>query len=580
MLYRLRPSARHVPVLTSLCALCVGFGPAPSAKADAIVNKSDRFLQARQTAGPKTGWSSVIARLDGELNPERERAVRSLGADIYRRLPLIHCVALRVPSRSLARLVALPFVTHLSSDAVTQKSDEFTVGSSYAWVGWLWYGATGSGVNIAVVDSGIRMAPDLGNHVHGRHSAPPGGVRLAGAVSFVNDGNGTDDLCGHGTHVSGLAAGDGFSSTGPDCFRTFYGIAPAAGVVNVRVLDAQGKSDVSTVVAGIQWVVQNRDTYNIRVMNLSLGHPVGESYTTDPLCQAVEQAWKAGIVVVCAAGNTGRLNSSNTPGMDNEGWGTAYGSIECPGDDPYVITVGAMKSIDGWRGDDRVATYSGRGPSRLDFVLKPDIVAPGNRVISLNANQSFLDTWNGGTNDIPWSCYMHRKPKSDSVKYFRLSGTSMATPVVAGAAALLLDRDPTLTPDTVKARLMVSADKWSYPDGSGDPCTFGAGYLNIPAALSCTVSAAQYALSPTLTVDDQGNVYIDADHALWGSRAIWGTGITDLRAIWGTHAIWGSSTNILDASRAVWGTSVWSDRATWGTNASQADLSSIAVGGE
>ena len=135
-----------------------------------------------------------------------------------------------------------------------------------------------------------------------------------------------------------------------------------AGLINVRVLDANGQGSLSNVLAGIQWVVANQSTDNIRVLNLSLGHPVSESYTTDPLCQAVEPAWKAGIVVVCAAGNNGRTNLVSVPGAANEGWGTAYGSIQSPANDPHVITVGATKSMDGAKADDKIATYSGRAP--------------------------------------------------------------------------------------------------------------------------------------------------------------------------------------------------------------------------
>src|SRR5207237_2665248 len=131
----------------------------------------------------------------------------------------------------------------------------------------------------------------------------------------------------------------------------------------------------------------NRRHYNIRVMNLSAGHVVGESYKTDPLCMAVEKAWKAGIVVVCAAGNSGRVNSSQSVGLDNEGYGAAYGSIESPGNSACCITVGATKSVDGDRAHDKIPAYSSRGPSRLDFVLKPDLVAPGHRLHSLSSLQ-------------------------------------------------------------------------------------------------------------------------------------------------------------------------------------------------
>ena len=160
------------------------------------------------------------------------------------------------------------------------------------------------------------------------------------------------------------------------------------------------------MLAGIQWVIQNQATDNIRVLNLSLGHPVCDTYTNDPLCQAVEAAWQAGIVVVCAAGNEGRLNTANTVGTDNEGWGTSYGSVQSPANDPYVITVGAMKQADSKRADDKVATYSSRGPTLGDATLKPDLVAPGNKVISLDVKGSTLDTAFNGSNRIPLSAYV------------------------------------------------------------------------------------------------------------------------------------------------------------------------------
>src|SRR5262249_43611400 len=154
-----------------------------------------------------------------------------------------------------------------------------------------------------------------------------------------------NDLLGHGTHVAGIIAGNGYNSAGLTYYHTFYGIARRANIVNVRVLDDQGLGTVSNVIAGIGWVVGNKAGYNIRVLNMPLGNPVFESYTTDPLNQAVEAAWKAGIVVVCSAGNDGRVSdfvdTLNHP--ENEGYGTNYGSINVPGNDPYVITVGAMK---------------------------------------------------------------------------------------------------------------------------------------------------------------------------------------------------------------------------------------------
>ncbi len=512
----------------------------PSCLADVLADKSDLFVQQLSHGQGTAARTAVIVRFHRNLTTAQRRELTRLGADIYRNLPFIQSAALTVPTGRLKELAALPYVRRLSADVPVRRCDQFTVASSGADVAYSQYGLTGSGVGVAVVDSGILDQPDLDTPNIGGTS----GCRIVANVSYVSDGyKANTDPCGHGTHIAGIIAGNGTSSTGTQFFRTFYGIARQAKLINVRVLGAQGQGTVSAVSSGIQWVINNKSKYNIRVMNLSLGHSAGESYTTDPLCQSVEQAWNAGIVVVCAAGNSGRLNAANTAGLDNEGWGTAYGSIQCPGNDPYVITVGATKSFDGTRADDRIATYSSRGPTRLDLILKPDIVAPGNLVISTSANSSYLYTTYPGSNLVPWQYYSTTQTSGGySNKYFKLSGTSMAAPVVSGAVALLLQANPSLSPDTVKARLMVSADKWGFPDGTSDACTFGAGYLNIPAALNCTVVATQPALSPFLIQDCSGNVNVDTSRALWGTNAIWGTGITDLHAIWGVNAIWGTTT--------------------------------------
>jgi serine protease AprX len=553
-----------------------------SANASQISDKSDLFVKQSAAHQKGHGRTSVIVRIQGELDATREASLRSLGADIYRRLPIVRSVALRLPVRNVGKLAALPFVMRISADAPVRKFDEFTVGHTGADTAFAQSAATGLGVTVAVVDSGIRAPADLSDMPF----SPA--TRVTAAINFVpatkTAAATTNDLCGHGTHVAGIVAGNGYMSTGAACTHTFYGIARRAGLVNVRVLDANGQGTVSQVISGLQWIVTNKAKYNIRVVNLSLGHPVGESYTTDPLCQAVESAWKAGIVVVCAAGNAGRLQNVVDASLDNEGYGTAYGSIQSPGNDPYAITVGAAKTVDTSRSDDRIATYSSRGPSRLDLILKPDIIAPGNKIISLYTTSSYLGATFSG-NAVPGSAYSTSTTAS-SQAYYTFSGTSMAAPVVSGAVALMLQKYPALTPDVVKARLMLSADKWTQPDGTTDPCAFGAGYLNIPAALASTAVPNQPATSPSLSQDGSGNVFVNLDRAIWGTdingqRAIWGVnGINDLRAVWGTRAIWGTSTNVLDASRAIWGTSVFSDRAIWGVTTGAADLSSNAVHGE
>src|SRR5207244_4104168 len=159
--------------------------------------------------------------------------------------------------------------------------------------------------------------------------------------------------------------------------------------------------------------VNNRAKYNVRVLNFSLGHLPAESYKTDPLCQALEAAWKSGIVVVCAAGNAGRHSDTQTADKGNEGYGTAYGSILSPANDPHVITVSAMKSTDRTRNHDTIATYSSRGPSVGDHIMKPDLVAAGNQVISLRSENSWVDQQFGATNTVPLSSYRNNSSSAD-----------------------------------------------------------------------------------------------------------------------------------------------------------------------
>jgi serine protease AprX len=218
------------------------------------------------------------------------------------------------------------------------------------------YGWDGTGVGVAVIDSGMTPKDDL---------MAGGGVtsRIVYSESFIG-GSDTTDTYGHGTHVAGIVGGNGRDSSGFS--RTFKGVAPNVNFINLRVLDQNGAGQESSVIAAIDRAIQLKDTYNIRIINLSLGHPVYESYTLDPLCQEVEAAWKAGIVVVVAAGNYGRDNSHGTKG---------YGTIASPGNDPFVITVGATKTNGSpSRLDDSIASYSSKGPTAVDHIVKPDLV--------------------------------------------------------------------------------------------------------------------------------------------------------------------------------------------------------------
>jgi serine protease AprX len=575
-------TSRASAAIRSVTAVIVGalaLATLPVARADTLADKCDHATALAARSG-RAGWSSLIVRVSGEEYPAYERRVVSLGGYVYRHLPLVHCLAARVPIRLVRALANEAFVQRISSDLAVIKNDEFTVASSGADTAFQTWSLTGQGVGVAVIDSGVQPCDDLSDPAMGQ-------TRVVKGPSFVSSTTGNADPCGHGTHIAGIVAGNGSNSTGSNYFRTFNGIARRATIVSVRVLDDNGAGTVSNVIAGVQWAVTNRAAHNIRVINLSLGHPAGESYTTDPLCQAVEAAWNCGMVVVCAAGNNGRLNASTTEGAANEGYGTAYGSIQSPANDPYVITVGATKSVDGVRANDRIATYSSRGPSRLDFVLKPDIVAPGNRVISLATSNSYLYNGFGTSNLVPWMYYKYTNNDGVSNRYFRLSGTSMAAPVVSGAVALMLEATPNLSPDTVKARLMVSADKWAHPDGARDVCTFGAGYLNIPAALNCTVTATLPAISPTMYRDANGIVHLDLAGIRWGGTTIWGMETPpdappstppDAQLIWGTDV--SAEDGAVPNSQLIWGTGVWEDQLIWGTSSTQVDLSSKAITGE
>jgi serine protease AprX len=317
------------------------------------------------------------------------------------------------------------------------------VGAPVAWSS----GLNGTGIGVAVIDSGVYNHPDL-------NAANSSNSRVVYRQSFI--GGELNDDFGHGTHVAGIVGGNGSSSDQQGAFRTFKGIAPNVNILDLRVLNQDGASNDSVVIAAIQKAVQLKNQYNVRVINLSLGRPIYESYSRDPLCQAVEAAWNAGIVVVVAAGNDGR---------------NGYATVLSPGSDPRAITVGAMKTEETMpTSDDRIASYSSRGPTYIDLIAKPDVVAPGNLVDSLLAPGSTLVNDYPG-NILPASAYTTASV-SGTPLYFTLSGTSMATPVVSGAVALMLQKEPSLTPDTVKARLMLTASK-TFPvmSTATDPTT-------------------------------------------------------------------------------------------------------------
>jgi serine protease AprX len=553
----------------------------------------------------------VIIQYNQVPTEAHHQKVRNKGGALQRELHVIKGGHYSVPASALAELAADPDVAYITPNRPLTGSLDYTAAAVGAPTAWTTYGLDGTGIGVAVIDSGIHNSVnDFKNKTSTTYSCTQNGVattcttypsRVVYSQDFV--GTGTDDAYGHGTHVSGIVGSGGQSSSCESCIRQFKGIAPNVNLINLRVLDQNGSGTDSNVIAAIQQAIALKSTYNIRVINLSLGRPVMESYTLDPMDQAVESAWKAGIVVVVAAGNYGRDNSQGTKG---------YGTILAPGNDPYAITVGAMKTNGTMSTtDDTIASYSSKGPTGYDQIVKPDLVAPGNIVASdYNPNSNISTLF--PANLLPIAYYMNTTNTGNSQRYFFLSGTSMATPVVSGAAALLIQQNPNLTPDQVKARLMKTATK-SFPSNSTvtdttvtpnvvytdyyDIFTVGAGYLSIPAALANTDLATGAALSPSATFNSaDGSVrLVDGTSVCWGTSVAWGTSV-----VWGTNVIlpnsvvWGTNNQEVNGSAVVWGSGVvWGTTSTkgfsvvWGTgslaNASATTLSqsqSLFIHGE
>ncbi|HET9284207.1 MAG TPA: S8 family peptidase [Candidatus Angelobacter sp.] len=467
--------------------------------------------------------------------------VVKLGGTVLGQLPLVNGLVASLDHNGIVALSNQSNVVYISKDRTLSPFFDNAapaVNASAAWKS----NFTGSGIGVALIDSGVNSHPDLTTT-----SLLLPISRVVYNQSFVPGNSSAADAYGHGTHIAGLIAGSGLSSTGPLFSQTFKGIAPNAQIVNLRVLDANGSATDSTVIAAINQAVSLKSRYNIRVINLSLGRGVFESYTLDPLCQAVEKAWKSGIVVVVAAGNNGRYLPTS-----------GYATVNSPANDPYVLTVGSMKPMGtADRSDDLIASYSSKGPTVLDHIVKPDVVAPGNLLVSTETTNTALYNTEPD-NLVPYSAYVYGGSSTPSKQYFELSGTSMATGVVSGMVADLLQAHPTMTPDQVKARLMKTASK-TFPTSSSvyDPAsgitytsqydifTVGAGYVDMAAALASTDLSTGTSMSPTAVYDSStGNVYLTSNPS-----SVWGTSQT-----WSGPAVWGSS-QFIGGSSIMWGAS-------------------------
>jgi serine protease AprX len=377
---------------------------------------------------------AIVVHERGTSPRAAERLVQRLGGHVGRGLPLVHGFTATIPEAHLAALSSAASVAEVWRDAPIHMSDAGDLAALDALPATPWAEAIGlpqartaydgSGVSVAMVDTGIANVPDLD-------------ARVAQRVDFTSERDGIDRF-GHGTHMAGVIAGDGTASLG-----SWTGAAPGASLISVKVAGADGSTDVSTVLAGLQWVASNEQRLHIRVLNLSFGTDSTQSTAIDPLNYAVEQLWASGVLVVVAAGNRGPLP----------------GTIDKPGDDPFVLTVGAADPAGG------TASFSSRGPT-ADGVAKPDLLAPGVSIVSTRAPGSTID--------------IARPEARVGTDYFKGSGTSQATAITAGVAALVFEANPALTPDEAKAVLTLSAS----PNGVLDAAAAVADALNPPSVLA------------------------------------------------------------------------------------------------
>src|ERR1700733_2029437 len=475
--------------------------------------------------------------------------VNLLGGLVNQVFTLINAVAGTVVAGNVTALSNQPDVSYISLDRSVGGALDYSAEGVNAPVAWN-SGWDGTGVGVAVIDSGIYSHPDL-------LSARSKQTRVVFRESFI--GGVQNDDYGHGTHVAGIVAGTGATSNVPGSAHVLRGMAPNANLLDLRVLDQNGAGNDSAVIAAIQTAVNLKSEYNVRVINLSLGRPFYEGCALDPLCEAVEAAWQSGIVVVTAAGNLGR---------------NGYSTILSPGNSPHAITVGAMKTEGTYtRSDDLIASYSSKGPTYIDLTVKPDIVAPGNLVVSLLAPGSTLaKTY--PQNVVGPSYYS--SASTGPAEYLQLSGTSMATPVVSGTVALMLQKDSTLTPDTVKARLMKTAGK-TFPTSSTatDPTTgqtytsfyaaftIGAGYIDVAAALANYGETYFSSVSPSASYDPiskEGHFVLPLT-SNWRWSPQWSP-----MAVWGSTVLPNGNTNIWNASDAWGSSSTWGTSIAWGTS--------------
>jgi serine protease AprX len=352
------------------------------------------------TGAHKTADLALIDAFAAELTPEAfaklaEKAPEGVTIHLDERVHALEPVE-----------VSRPETRDPTQPVLEQDNAIPTLGIDKIWE----QGYKGQGITIAVIDTGIYPHADFKE-------------RIKAFKSWTDGKTEPNDPQGHGTHVAGDAAGNGTLSDG-----RFKGPAPEADLVGIAVLDKNGSGRLSDIIKGVQWAVEKKDELSIDIINMSLGGPAYDSYLNDPVAQAVGKAVDAGIVAAIAGGNSGPKPST----------------IGSPGNHPKAFTVGALNDHGTLtRADDDVAPFSSRGPTSFDGLTKPDILSPGVNITAANAPGSALD----------------KAPVPHVGQgYITISGTSMATPIMAGIIATILSANPNLTPAQVKEIFTATAD--------------------------------------------------------------------------------------------------------------------------
>ena len=500
----------------------------------------DPFLQQRLNA---TGRSRVIVGARTAAGASTLAALVGLVGGIPgRALGLIDGIAADIPNSSIALLASNPVVRRLALDRMIAGADDYTNATIGADAAREQFGYRGDGIGVAVIDSGIT-----GWHDDLMREGVPGSQRVDQFVDLVNGRAAPYDDYGHGTHVAGIIAGNGYDSGGARA-----GVAPGSHLVVLKVLDAAGRGRISDVIAAFDHVVQHQQEFNIRVVNLSVAAMVSESYTTDFLTLAARRVVERGIVVVAAAGNAGRRSDGQTQ----------YGGITAPGNAPWVLTVGASSHMGTTeRSDDTIATFSSRGPTAFDRAAKPDLVAPGVGSVSLSDPGSAMYTTK--------SQYLVDGTAATTYRpYLSLSGTSQAAPVVAGTVALMLQANPSLTPNALKAILQYTAEARA----GVDVMSRGAGFLNARGAIE---------LARALTGQTASSMTGWSRAFHWGNQRIANGTFTADASAWASEVMWGA--RVTTAGQAIrWGLTCAADVCDgsqppilWENNCSDADCSTV-----